>query len=96
MHCAATLSTDRAICVLCGFLVSKHRAMLGLDDFEQYRPRLRQYLANHMDYETNTYDLTPEQRAIVTERWGEVIDRYRIVKLLGRRDRARRTARQSS
>jgi omega-hydroxy-beta-dihydromenaquinone-9 sulfotransferase len=49
---------------------------LGLGDFEQYRPRLRQYLADHMDYETNTYELTAEQRAIVTERWGEVIHRY--------------------
>ena len=49
---------------------------LGLGDFEQYLPRLRQYLADHMDYETNTYELTAEQRAIVTERWGEVIHRY--------------------
>jgi omega-hydroxy-beta-dihydromenaquinone-9 sulfotransferase len=49
---------------------------LGLGDFEQYRPRLRQYLADHMNYETNTYELTAEQRAIVTERWGEVIHRY--------------------
>jgi hypothetical protein len=49
---------------------------LGLGGFEQYRSRLRQYLADHMDYETNTYDLTAEQRAIVTERWGEVIHRY--------------------
>ncbi len=49
---------------------------LGLGDFEQYLPRLRQYLADHIDYETNTYELTAEQRAIVTERWGEVIHRY--------------------
>jgi omega-hydroxy-beta-dihydromenaquinone-9 sulfotransferase len=50
---------------------------LGLGGFEQYRPRLRQYLADHADYETNTYELTAEQRAIVAERWGEVLDRYR-------------------
>jgi hypothetical protein len=49
---------------------------LGLGDFEQYLPRLRQYVADHMDYETNTYELTAEQRAIVDDRWGEVIDRY--------------------
>jgi omega-hydroxy-beta-dihydromenaquinone-9 sulfotransferase len=49
---------------------------LGLGDFEQYLPRLRRYLADQMDYETNTYELTAEQRAIVTERWGEVIQRY--------------------
>jgi hypothetical protein len=50
---------------------------LGLGDFEQYLPRLRQYLADHMDYETNIYELTAEQRAIVAQRWGEVIHRYR-------------------
>lgn len=49
---------------------------LGLGGFEQYRPRLRQYLADHADYATNTYELTAEQRAIVTERWGEVSHRY--------------------
>jgi omega-hydroxy-beta-dihydromenaquinone-9 sulfotransferase len=49
---------------------------MGLGDFEQYLPRLRQYLADHMDYETNTYELTAEQRAIIDERWGEVIHRY--------------------
>jgi omega-hydroxy-beta-dihydromenaquinone-9 sulfotransferase len=50
---------------------------LGLGGFEQYRPRLRQYLADHADYDTNTYELTAEQRATVAERWGEVIHRYR-------------------
>jgi hypothetical protein len=50
---------------------------LGLGGFEEYRSRLRHYLADHVDYETNTYDLTPEQRAIIAERWGEVIHRYR-------------------
>ena len=49
---------------------------LGLGGFEQYRPRLEQYLAEHAHYQTNSYELTAEQRAIVTERWGEVIDHY--------------------
>jgi hypothetical protein len=49
---------------------------LSLGDFGQYLPRLRQYLSEHAQYETNTYELTAEQRAIVAERWGEVIDRY--------------------
>ncbi|OBB98532.1 sulfotransferase [Mycobacterium sp. 852002-40037_SCH5390672] len=49
---------------------------LRLGRFEQYRPRLRQYVADHADYETNSYDLTSEQCKIVTERLGEVIDRY--------------------
>jgi hypothetical protein len=50
---------------------------LELGGFEQFRPRLRQYLADHADYETNTYELTAQQRAIIAERWGEVIHRYR-------------------
>jgi omega-hydroxy-beta-dihydromenaquinone-9 sulfotransferase len=49
---------------------------LGLGGFEEYRPRLRQYLADHADYATNSYGLTAEQREIVTQRWGEIIDRY--------------------
>jgi omega-hydroxy-beta-dihydromenaquinone-9 sulfotransferase len=49
---------------------------LGLGDFEQYLPRLRQYLTDHMDYQTNAYELTAEERAIVTQRWGNVVDRY--------------------
>jgi hypothetical protein len=49
---------------------------LGLGGFERYRPGLRQYLAEHADYQTNTYELTADQRAIITQRCGEVIDRY--------------------
>jgi len=49
---------------------------LRLGGFEEYRPRLRQYFAEHANYATNSYELPDEQRAIVTERWGEVIDRY--------------------
>lgn len=49
---------------------------LGLGGFEQYRPRLRQYLADHADYETNTYELSAADRAVVAERWGEIIRRY--------------------
>lgn len=49
---------------------------LALGDFEQYLPRLRQYLAEHVDYRTNRYELTAEQRAAVDENWGDVIDRY--------------------
>lgn len=49
---------------------------LELGGFEQYLPRLRQYLAEHVDYRTNRYELTAEQRAAVDENWGDVIDRY--------------------
>lgn len=49
---------------------------LDLGGFEQYLPRLREYLADHVDYRTNSYDLTAEQRAMIDEKWGDVIDRY--------------------
>lgn len=49
---------------------------LGLGDFERFRPRLRQYFAEREHYQTNTYQLTAEQRAIVDEHWSEVMDRY--------------------
>ena len=49
---------------------------LGLGGFEQFRPRLQQYLADHATYATNSYEVTAEQREIVTQRWSEVIDRY--------------------
>jgi hypothetical protein len=51
-------------------------AHLDLGDFEQLRPRLERYLAANAGYETNRYQLAPEQRAEVTRRWGEVIRRY--------------------
>ncbi|CCK62661.1 sulfotransferase family protein [Mycobacterium canetti] len=49
---------------------------LELGGFERYLPRLRRYLADHAEYETNNYELTAEQRSVVAQRWGEVIDRY--------------------
>jgi hypothetical protein len=49
---------------------------LGLGGFEEYRPLLKQYLADRADYETNGYGLTARERAMITERWGEVIRRY--------------------
>ncbi|MCI0459413.1 MAG: sulfotransferase [Gemmataceae bacterium] len=49
---------------------------LGLDGFERVLPRLQEYLASVAGYETNRYQLTPEQRAEVRRRWGRVIERY--------------------
>lgn len=49
---------------------------LKLGDFESYLPRLRSYLADKATYRTNSYRMTAEQRAVVTERWGEFIERY--------------------
>ena len=40
------------------------------------RPRLAKYLETIKGYETNRYELTPELRAKIDRRWGEVIRRY--------------------
>ena len=60
--------------------VSQLRALydhFNLGDFDSYLPRLEEYLASINGYETNRYQLTPEQKAEITRRWGEVIKRYR-------------------
>jgi len=44
--------------------------------FETYLPHLERFLATIKGYETNRYQLKPEQRAEITRRWGEVIRRY--------------------
>jgi len=49
---------------------------LKLDGFDEARPRLEAYLASVAGYETNRYELTPERKAEIAERWGEVIQRY--------------------
>jgi hypothetical protein len=49
---------------------------LQLGDFENLRPHLEGYLKRTAGYERNRYQLTPEQRAEVTRRWGPVIRQY--------------------
>jgi hypothetical protein len=49
---------------------------LDLGGFEEYVPRLKEYLADNSGYETNRYQLDPRQRAEITRRWGDVIRRY--------------------
>src|SRR5581483_11115965 len=50
---------------------------LGLAGFDEHLlPRLEEYLETIKGYETNRYQLSPEQRAEVERRWGEVIRRY--------------------
>jgi hypothetical protein len=53
--------------------VYKH---FGLDGVERYLPRLEAYLATIKGYETNRYQLSPEERALVAQRWGAVIRQY--------------------
>ena len=47
-----------------------------LGGFEAYLPRLEEYLSSIKGYETNRYQLSPEQQAAITRRWGKVIERY--------------------
>jgi hypothetical protein len=49
---------------------------LELGGFEQLRPRLEDYVARTAGYETNRYELTPELRAEIAQRWGHVIRKY--------------------
>jgi hypothetical protein len=49
---------------------------LELGGFDAARPRVEEYLRQNAGYETNRYELTPAQRATITERWGDVIRRY--------------------
>jgi omega-hydroxy-beta-dihydromenaquinone-9 sulfotransferase len=48
----------------------------GLGGFDEMRPRLEQYLAGLGEYEANQHHLSPELRAKITQRWGDVIRRY--------------------
>ena len=59
--------------------IAQMRAMyehLGLGEFEMVAPRVSEYLASVAGYQTNRFDLTPELRMQITQRWGEVIRRY--------------------
>lgn len=47
-----------------------------LGGFPKVLPRLREYLAANDGYETNRYQLTPQQRDEISRRWGTVIQRY--------------------
>jgi hypothetical protein len=49
---------------------------LGLGDFDKVLPRLQAHLAGTADYQTNRYQLSDQQRAEVTRRWGHVIRQY--------------------
>ena len=49
---------------------------LGLDGFEQALPRLKEYLAANDGYQTNQYELSDEQRQVVSSRWHKFIVQY--------------------
>ncbi len=54
-----------------------------LGGYEVYLPKLREYLASVKGYETNKYQLTDEQKALIASRWGDVIRRYGYDKIHG-------------
>jgi hypothetical protein len=47
---------------------------LGLGGWEAVRPRVEGYAAKAKGYEPNKWPLTPELRAKVRDRWGDIID----------------------
>lgn len=49
---------------------------LALDGFDNMRPRLEKYLESIKGYETNRYEITPELRAKITQRWGPILRQY--------------------
>ena len=48
----------------------------GWSGWENYEPRLRDYLASVKGYETDKYELTPAQRETVSQRCKAVLERY--------------------
>ncbi len=51
-------------------------AELDLGDFELARPAIEDYAASQKDYKTNRYQITPELREQITQRWGKFLKRY--------------------
>lgn len=48
---------------------------LGLGGYDAVLPRVQGYAARNKNYETNKYPMTPELRARVNERWGDLIEK---------------------
>jgi hypothetical protein len=49
---------------------------LELGDFQRVMPGLERYLNDTVDYRSNRYELAPELRERIAERWGHVIRHY--------------------
>ena len=47
-----------------------------LSGFDAGLPRLQAYVACAKTYETNKYNLSTEQRALIAKRWGNIIQKY--------------------
>ena len=55
--------------------VKKIYDYFGLADFRLALPKLEQYLAQNKNHETNRYDLSAAERAMVAARWGRAVER---------------------
>jgi omega-hydroxy-beta-dihydromenaquinone-9 sulfotransferase len=49
---------------------------LQLGDFETARPAIEKYFAGKKDYKTNRYEMTPELRDKITQRWSTFLKQY--------------------
>ena len=49
---------------------------LELGGFDEVRPELEAYVAAQADYKTNRYEMSPELRDQITQRWAPFIERY--------------------
>jgi omega-hydroxy-beta-dihydromenaquinone-9 sulfotransferase len=49
---------------------------LELERFDEYRPKLEEYLERNAGYETNKFQMSETDRTEVAARWGDVIRRY--------------------
>jgi hypothetical protein len=49
---------------------------LELGDFAPARPKVEAYLGQQQGYETNRYELTAAERAVIEGRWGDIIRRW--------------------
>lgn len=48
---------------------------LGILDFESVRPHLEAFVAERQGYERNKWTLTPEEKAEIHTRWGDIIEK---------------------
>ena len=61
---------------------------LELGEFDRVLPALKKYFADKADYQTNRFQLSPEQRAEIDRRWRPFLERVRLRRAAGGRTAA--------
>jgi hypothetical protein len=56
--------------------ISRSYRQLGLDSFEDIRPKLEAHLRELGDYKANRHHISDRQRSEVSRRWGWYMDRF--------------------